>query len=328
MSNISVSVIIPVYNLECWIEKCIDSVFNQSFQNFEAIAVDDGSKDNSLSILKRCKEKYGNRLKIIHQENAGQAVARNNALNIARGEYIIFLDGDDYLDKDYIQRLIEKAEKDKLDCVVCGYERVDESGNVLQSIVPNVTNELYQMKFLAVCSKIIRRSYLEEKHIRFPEGKLYEDVCFSWQVLYLSDKIGAIDYAGYKYLYRQGSSSNSKIKTEKLPLEENRNVIEIVLEEVDKFGKRDLFEYSVMTQYTYLIFILARKNKLKIVKLLCNETLAVMQQYFPKCTKNKYLKSEHCKRTIPMSQRLGVRVFLLGIRFKIIHLIAVVLTRL
>ena len=111
-----VSVIIPIYNVEEYLEECIDSILNQSLDNVEILCINDGSTDNSLSILNKYSERNSN-IKIINQENTGAGTARNRALKFAEGEYIYFLDGDDYLDKDTLLICYEEAKKNNLDIV-------------------------------------------------------------------------------------------------------------------------------------------------------------------------------------------------------------------
>lgn len=324
--NIKVSVIIPVYNLSHWIENCIHSVLNQTLTDTEIIVVDDGSTDDSYTILKKIQEGHPDKILLLTQENSGQAVARNRAMDLARGEYIVFVDGDDYIETTYLQCLLKKAQDEKLDCVVCGYERVNEQGEVLQRVVPNTTNEMYQMKFLAVCSKMFRLSYIREHNIRFPEGKLYEDVAFSWQALFMSQRIGVIDCVGYKYLMREGSSSTSKVNIEKVPFEENKRTITKILNEVAD-EKRELFIYSVLTQYTYLAFMLPRKNSIEVVKEMGLRLAQDIKTVIPSYWKNTYIKKKITKKTIPFIQRVAVRVFILSVKGNILPYVATVFTR-
>lgn len=326
-NKIEVSVIIPVYNLSSWIEKCVRSVLEQTVSNIEIIVVDDGSKDDSYEIVKRLQEEHSEKIILLSQENSGQAAARNRAMDLACGEYIVFIDGDDYIEPTYLQCLLEKIKSEDLDCVVCGYERVDEQGNVLQRVCPDISNEMYQMKFLAVCSKMFRLSYIRKKNIRFPEGKLYEDVSFSWQVMFLSNKIGVVDCVGYKYLMREGSSSNSKVRLEKVPFEENRQTINKILSEVDA-NKKELFIYSVLTQYAYLIFVLPRKNSVKIVKSLSRTLKQDLKENIPNYWKNTYINGEVTKNTIPFVQRMAIRLLVSSTRCNLLTPVAVMFTRL
>lgn len=326
-NNVKVSVIIPVYNLSHWIEKCVKSVLEQTISDIEIIVVDDGSKDDSYEIVKRIQKEHSEKIVLLSQENSGQAVARNRAMDLARGKYIVFVDGDDYIDPTYLQCLLEKIESENLDCVVCGYERVNEQGNVLQKVCPDISNEMYQMKFLAACSKIFRLSYLREKNIRFPEGKLYEDVSFSWQVMFLSNRIGVIDCVGYKYLMREGSSSNSKVRIEKVPFVENKQTIEKILSQID-VTKKELFLYSVLTQYAYLVFVLPRKNQIKVVKLLSQSLAKDLKEIIPNYWKNTYIKATVTKKTIPFVHRMAVQLLVSTTRCNLLSLTAILFTRL
>ena len=197
----------------------------------------------------------------------------------------------------------------------------------MQRVCPDISNELYQMKFLAACSKIFRLSYLREKNIRFPEGKLYEDVSFSWQVLFLSNKIGVVDCVGYKYLMREGSSSNSKVRIEKVPFEENKATIKNILSQIDE-TKRELFLYSVLTQYTYLVFVLPRKNPVKVVRALSKTLAKDLKDCIPHYWKNSYIKATTTKNTIPFVQRMAIRLLVGATRCNLLTPIAVLFTRL
>lgn len=326
-NKVEVSVIIPVYNLSRWIEKCVTSVLEQTVSDIEIIVVDDGSEDDSYKIVKHMQEEHPDKITLLSQENSGQAVARNRALDIACGEYIMFVDGDDYVEPTYIQTLLEKIENERLDCVVCGYERVDDEGNVLQIVRPDISNEMYQMKFLVAWAKIIRSSFLREKNIRFPEGKLYEDVSFSWQVMFLTEKIDVIDCVGYKYLMRKGSSSNSEVLLEKVPFKENNQTIKRIMSELDE-NKKDLFIYSILAQYAYLIFVLPRKNSVKTVIELSKTLAQDLKENVPKYWENPYINAKVTKNTIPFLHRMAIQLLVSTTRYNIVTFVAVLFTRL
>lgn len=123
-----ISVIIPVYNIEKYIFKCLSSVASQKYTNLEIIVVDDGSTDNSGEICDMFAA-GDNRIKIIHQKNAGLSAARNAGIDASKGEYIGFIDGDDYIDKMMYYEMIHIIEQNDADMVICDYESVDENGN-------------------------------------------------------------------------------------------------------------------------------------------------------------------------------------------------------
>ena len=130
-----VSVIIPVYNIEKFVEKCIRSVMGQTFRDLEILAVNDGSTDRSGEILERLAAE-DSRIVYISQENRGVAAARNRAVDMARGKYLTFVDGDDYIGRDYISCLYAAAEKKNAEMLICGVTCVDAEGKVLSRIVP------------------------------------------------------------------------------------------------------------------------------------------------------------------------------------------------
>ena len=124
-----VSLIIPVYNAEKYLQECLDSAINQTLENIEIIIVNDGSTDNSLTICKRYSQK-DSRIKLISQKNSGVAVARNIALQTATGEYIAFMDSDDYIDKNMLFDMYTKAKRDNADIVTCQFKHIQNDGTV------------------------------------------------------------------------------------------------------------------------------------------------------------------------------------------------------
>ncbi len=141
-----VSIITPVYNVEECIEKSIKSVINQTCKEFEFLLIDDGSKDRSIEIAKSLLENSDINFKIITQENAGVSCARNRGINIASGEYITFLDSDDYIDSRFVELMYDKAKKTECDVVFCDYSEVDNNGNVLVKNRTNYLNDFYIRK--------------------------------------------------------------------------------------------------------------------------------------------------------------------------------------
>ena len=130
MEKVKISIIIPIYNVENYLEKCIESALNQTYKNLEIILVNDGSKDKSLDICRKY-EFIDNRIILIDKPNAGVWLARYDGIKKATGSYISFMDSDDYIEKDYIEKLYSKAQENDYDIVVCGFKRIeDETGKV------------------------------------------------------------------------------------------------------------------------------------------------------------------------------------------------------
>ena len=149
-----VSIILPIYNVEKYLEKCVNSVINQTYQNIEVILVDDGSKDSSGRICDKLVES-DNRIKVIHKKNGGLASARNAGYEAATGEYIMYIDSDDCVKEETVKRCVDVIEKDKSDVVIFGYEKMSEDGKVLETCSWGNKiyshNEMTEYLYRAIC---------------------------------------------------------------------------------------------------------------------------------------------------------------------------------
>lgn len=195
------SIIVPVYNVEVYLPRCLDSILNQTYEEFECIVVDDGSHDSSGNI---CDE-YANRdsrIKVIHQQNAGPGSARNKGLAIASGEYICFCDSDDWIEKDLLCELSKTIENKNPDIVIYGFAHVlikEKNFNIyhkdeIKRIKDNVLTDEWTC---AAWNKCFRKSFLDGK--QFPVGVLYEDAAFIPQLVYQAEKIEVIEKYFYNY---------------------------------------------------------------------------------------------------------------------------------
>ena len=214
----TVSVIVAVYNCEQYLDKCIQSVLGQTFQDFELLLVNDGSTDNSPNILKAYALKYPEQIKIFEKENGGQGLARNLALKQANGIYIVFLDADDYLDKVYLETLVSTAKKNECDVVCSGQFKVRTDGTILKTIQFKPKNGYCLYRRLNMNGKLYKASYIKNWEIEFPRG-LYEDNSFNLQAFFLGGKLYFLDYNGYYQVIHEGSTTSKEIQIEKLPLE-------------------------------------------------------------------------------------------------------------
>ena len=205
-ANIKVSVIVPVYNAEAFLPPAMDSILNQTLQEIEVICVDDGSTDGSLKLIKEY-QKQDARIRIVTQNNAGPGMARNNGLRRARGEYIAFLDADDFFDAKFLAKMYETAVADDLDIVVTDYDlyhsktskfRKNVTGEAQKLLAPgrvtsknDFPDQIFQLTDGYVWSKLFRNSFLREKQIVFPEQlRMFEDVYFVVTSLSLAERIG------------------------------------------------------------------------------------------------------------------------------------------
>jgi glycosyltransferase involved in cell wall biosynthesis len=216
--NPKISIIVPVYKVEPYIRKCIDSILTQTFTDFELILVDDGSPDNCGRICDEYAQKDG-RVKVIHKENGGQATARNMALDIAKGDYIGFVDSDDWIELDMYEMLYDMCITNDCEIANCSSniyykDRVIVNGgfpltihNKNQGMKAVIEGKLYDE---VVWTKLFKRNLLLD--IRFPVGVMYEDTAFTYRVIHKSEKICCIGIPKYNYIKRDNSTMERAIK--------------------------------------------------------------------------------------------------------------------
>ena len=217
-----ISIIVPVYNVESYLERCIESILNQSFKEFELILVNDGSTDGCKDICNEYKTK-DKRIKVIHKENGGLSSARNAGLDIARGKYIGFVDSDDFINKDMYKILFDTIQANNSDMVICDYYKVNEDDiNKFRNIkcscenieVKNL-NKLESIdnlfltgeKFIFAWNKLYKRELFND--LRYEKGRIYEDEYLAHRILYKCNKVSIIEAKIYYYVQRKGSLINS-----------------------------------------------------------------------------------------------------------------------
>ena len=216
MSNPLISVVIPIYNVENYLNECVDSVINQTYKNIEIILVDDGSPDNCPKI---CDEyaKKDNRIKVIHKKNGGLSDARNCGINQSNGEFIAFVDSDDYIEKDYLSSMYKNLKDNDVKIAACGYVNLVNDKDVRIINYENIEKKYSTIeaeKYLNIvgyfnvssCNKLFDKKLFE--NIKFPLNKKSED----WFIMYkLIEKSGGLYYSSVpKYYYRQRVGSITK----------------------------------------------------------------------------------------------------------------------
>lgn len=212
------SIIIPIYNAEKYLEKCLDSVVNQTYNNYELILVNDGSTDKSQKIIERFSKKYDNII-FFSQKNSGQSAARNFALSKAKGDYIIFLDADDYLDLKLLEILNEYLLKyTNIDVLRFQANIVDENFQIINKIkfheFDNKTGEdafgffVEEDVFDTPCFYTYNLKFWKKHKFKFCEGRVHEDFGLIPQIILLSNKISSINFYGYNYVKNPESTTN------------------------------------------------------------------------------------------------------------------------
>ena len=219
---VGLSIIVPVYNVERYLRRCIDSILKQTFRDFEVILINDGSTDNSRTICNEYK-RLDTRINIINQKNGGLSSARNEGLKKANGEYIAFVDSDDYISNNMFMKMMKLANEYNCDIVSCGYRRFEgkfctneesseqifkfSNREALNNYLLNYDDKDRKMDTV-VWNKIYRRTLFN--NIEFPEGKIYEDGYVTYKLLYKANNIIHIDDELYYYFQKSDSISNSK----------------------------------------------------------------------------------------------------------------------
>lgn len=222
--DVLVSVIVPVYNVEAYLPRCVDSILNQTYRNLEIILVDDGTKDDSDKICDDYAEKDC-RIRVIHKENGGLSSARNAGIDIARGEYLAFVDSDDWIEPDALESLLETALEQKTELVIAGrWDVKAKTGEKKLGLCPEKletvsAEEAVRRIFTwdhcdsASWDKLYHRRLFRE--IRFPVGKICEDVPIMYRIVLDAGRVAMLDKPIYNYFHRDGSITTTKTISEK-----------------------------------------------------------------------------------------------------------------
>lgn len=216
---VEVSIIIPVYNAERYLRRCLDTIVNQTFKNLEIILINDGSTDNSLNIMNQYKRKHKN-IEIINQQNSGQGEARNKGMSIAKGNYITFADADDWLSEDYVEVLYETIKNNNADISVCNMIMVmSKTFKEIKSMKfpkselngDEAVRDLLQDKELKSYpwGKLYKKSIFLENNIIFPARMFYEDLGIIFQAFYYCSKIALVNEYCYYYFQSEESSTRA-----------------------------------------------------------------------------------------------------------------------
>lgn len=297
---IKVSIVVPVYKTEKYLEKCLDSLVNQTLKDIEIIAVNDGSPDNSLSILKKYKKKYPDKVVVINKENEGVAVARNNAIEVATGKYIGFVDSDDYVELDMFEKLYNKGVKEKADIVVSGYYNEDDNSKTKEM---SLDDEIYYGKKLSqnpellihsnsfITSKIFKRDFLIKNNFSFSKYKIFEDLLFVYSSYLKANKIVKVNLPLYHYIRRENVSVTGTLN------DKFYDIIPVMNDLKEFYIKNSdwkLFEKYITylaIHHTYLRYVLpVGLSKLKEKYKYMKNTMKFLDEFNPNWRKNEYFK--------------------------------------
>ena len=216
-----ITIVVPVYNIENYLAKCVDSIMQQSYDDIDIILVNDGSTDSSGVLCDRFSDK-DHRIRVIHKENGGLSDARNRGIDEAKGDYITFVDGDDFLDKEYVTSLYSCLKDNRADISVCEFCYMTETGKVLNHPMnDNAIIKYNQREALSVllmqkpfsnsaCGKLFKRCDFDD--VRFPIGRIYEDTATIYKLFMKANIVAFVARAQYNYIRHNNSISKGAFK--------------------------------------------------------------------------------------------------------------------
>lgn len=297
-----VSVIVPVYNVEQYLQRCLESVVTQTLEELQIIVVNDGTKDHSQDIIDTFVAKYPKRVFAYQKENGGLSSARNEGLQYATGEYVAFLDSDDYIEKDMYQDMYNKAKEKHFDLVVCDFNEIREGKPV--PFTSRIVKDLHSREevkkamvdfYPSAWNKLYKRSVLQDNHLLFKKGVWFEDVEFLYRLLPHITSVGCVAKPFYQYVIREGSIT-SRNDMRIYHYIDNWNGV------VQYYKDMQLFDvYKEELEYCYVRYLFATfiKSATKFDRQefskATTKALQAVREHFPNYKKNAYLQGRSPK---------------------------------
>ncbi|WP_224393697.1 glycosyltransferase family 2 protein [Clostridium perfringens] len=271
-----ISIIVPIYNVEKYLSKCIDSILNQSFTNFELILVNDGSNDRSGIICDEYTLK-DERIRVIHKKNGGVSSARNSGISLALGKYIGFVDSDDYIKEEMYEILYNLCKKYKTDISICKLGREingtlinnEENGEIIELDNVNGLKELFKgiLYRFSLCNKLFKRECF--RGVIFPEGRIHEDLSTTYRLFANAKKSIYFDYVGYIYVKRENSILTTTYNEKRLQAFIGWNeILEFMINKYPMLKDNVVacFEYSCIDHSNYILNqVIGFNNKIRLL---------------------------------------------------------------
>lgn len=248
-----ISIIIPVYNAERNIKKCVNSIIPQLTEEDEILLLNDGSTDNSLLVLRELEKQWEN-IRVIDKKNEGVALTRNRGIQEARGKYICFVDNDDFVDADYISVFYSAIQQNDYDIVLGGYRRVTDQRTLFEYQAKDT--QWYKLMVVAPWAKIYRRDFLLKNNITFLDNNIGEDVYFNFKAYNCTDRIKIINYTGYNWWFNEDSISN----TSQRGFQKDVSIIELLDKLYQITGKQKLYNFYYVRYIVWYLLFSGRKG--------------------------------------------------------------------
>lgn len=301
MSKIEVSVIVPVYNVEEYLDRCLKSLINQEFDNYEVIVVNDGSPDNSQTIIDEYVKNYPDKIISFEKENGGVSSARNYGLKKAKGKYVAFVDSDDYVSKNYLKILYDKAINNDSDIVICDMYKTFPNRKEIMRGKDNAISDNKKDQILSIpaCwNKLYKKSLFIDNDIYFPEISYGEDLATTIRLIISSKKITYVDKPLYYYIQRDNSLMNQKKYNPK-----TKDIIKSLDILKNYFIDNNYYdEYNEELEYIYISHLMhdyvLRVYMFKESKEAIQEVITIIKDNYKKWNENKYFKRQSLKYKI------------------------------
>lgn len=311
-----VSVIVPVYNVEKYIGKCLDTIVEQNFNEYEILVVIDGSTDESEKIAREYQQKYPEVVKIICQENKGLGGARNTGIMNAKGKYLLFVDSDDMLYPTLLNDIYEEAVVNDSDIVVFDMEYVDEQGNIIKYEKAKLDKKDLvdfngKSKILAwpsAWNKLYKKSLFLDSQILYPERLWFEDLATTPKLMLSAKRIDYVPKAYYKYVQRSGSIMNNK------KIERNMEIINAFESTVQFIHSNKMYdemaeEVEFLAIYHILYTAVLRINEVDSTSHLQSKLVDYVKLNYPKYRNNKFLNELMSTKEKIVIKLIGRKMF-------------------
>ena len=323
MNKCKLSIIVPVYGVEKYIDKCLNSLVKQSLKEIEVIVVNDGTKDKSQKIIDTYVKKYPDKIKSYIKENGGQGSARNYGLKKTTGEYIGYVDSDDFVEKDMYKKLYNKAKENNYDIVVCGNYNVSEDyqNKNIDAFINNYNTDLENIFFgkMAVWNKIYKRDILIKNKLEFKEKVWYEDLAFTLKAIMNSNTFAFIDEPLYDYLIREGSTMNNSNVQRNLEILDAFNDILSYIKHNKKEEYFSKIEFLAIDHIyiSAIVRVLKAEADDKVKRETINKLIDYMNTSFPNYKNNKYINTLSKNRKI-IYKLINIKMYgLINLIFKV-----------
>lgn len=308
-----ITIVVPIYNVEQYLERCIKSIVSQTYENIEILLVNDGSPDNSQKIMEKWGKK-DKRIKCLYKENGGLSDARNYGIKRSKGKYICFIDSDDYIDKDYVKKLYYAIKENNAEISWCNIRTVNDNGKT--GTINQNEEDLWSFEMASACNRLFLKDLFIKNDISFPKGLWYEDLATTPRLFFKAKKVVFVDSELYSYYY----NSESITKTYCKRALDMKEVLEI---NYDFCQKNGLLEDKKIYEILEYIFLYSELNTAFRISMADDLTIHDMKEFTYWCEskfKNIY-NNKIAKKRLDFSRK----VLIIFLRLRMFGLLRIVI---